>query len=191
MIALNSSDFSKPSIRYRLNTLFDIYFSEIDKAFLLWGATTFSIFSLAQFSSISWFLQALIDAALTGAVIAITSGLTWSIATQVKLRWVILLWAGLMTAGTVATAYGIFYSGIWILSHLCLLWLSLCAVGYGAMAVGMRSCCFSAVCLVHFCAIDLLNYTLSCQFFSSGLVIASALVFFSFIPWDMQTSKCS
>ncbi|MEL6601852.1 MAG: hypothetical protein AAFP20_01360 [Cyanobacteria bacterium J06614_10] len=198
MIAFNASDFSKPYATSRLNALPKICFTEIDQAFFIWGVITLVIFSLAQFSTISWIVQAIFDAALTGVGIATTSGLTWAIAGIAKLRWVVVLWAGLMSGGTVATAYGIFYGSALILPNLCLLWLTLCAAGYGAMAVGMRSRCFTAVCLVHLAALALslcnsiacIGYTSGWQFFSSGLVMASSLFFFSFVPWDMQTSDC-
>ncbi|MEO1623342.1 MAG: hypothetical protein AAFU53_20235 [Cyanobacteria bacterium J06632_3] len=203
MTAFNSSDVTKsfwvslpfnahrlsylPLIQ-KLSALPSVHFTEIDQAFIVWGAITLAIFSLGQFSPLSWTIQAVLDAALTGAGIATTSGLTWAIAVQAKLRWVIFLWAGLMAAGTVVTAYGVFFSSVLILSNLCLLWLGLCAVGYGAMAVGMRSRCFTAACLVHFAAMLFLNCTLGCQFFSSGLIMASTLFFFSFVQWDMQSS---
>ena len=171
-------------------------FTRIDQAFLLWGVLTLVIFSLGQFSLLSWSLQAVIDAALTGVGIALTSRLTWAIACQAKLRWVVLLWAVLMSVGTIATTYGIFYSSGLILSHLCVLWLALCVAGYGAMAIGMRSRCFTAACLVHLGALATpfyesitgLSHTSGWQFFYSGLVIASTLFFFSFVPWDRQPS---
>ncbi|MGB7084592.1 MAG: hypothetical protein WBD47_03500 [Phormidesmis sp.] len=177
---------SKRHLTDRLNTLPNIYFSEIDQAFLVWGALTLVIFSLGQFSTLSWAMQAILDAALTGVSIATTSGLTWAIASIAKLRWVVLLWAGLMSLGTIATLYGIFYGSALILSNLCVLWLSLCAVGYGAMAIGMHSCCFTVACLVHLGAIAALSYTSSYQFFDSGLVMALTLFFFSVVPWDMH-----
>lgn len=176
----------------KLNEPPSICFTEIDLAFLVWGAITLFIFSLAQFSLMSWTMQAIIDAALTGAGIAVTSGLTWAIASCARLRWVVFLWAGLMSAGTVVTAYGVFYSGIayggvLILSNLCPLWLCLCAAGYGAMAIGMKSRCFTAACLVHGVAIIGLSDASSWQFFSSGLIMASTLFFFSVVPWDAET----
>ncbi len=213
MIAFDSRDFSKPFLAeqtssmqtpgrvikrhftYRLHTLPRLCFTVIDQAFIVWGVVTLVIFSLAQFSTMSWTIQAIVDAALTGAGIAIASELTWVIASSARLRWVILLWAGLMALGTVATAYGIFYSSVLILSNLCVLWLGLCAVGYGAMAMGMQSRCFTAACLVHVGAIFLqkgffiaaLDYTSGCQFFTSGLVMALTLFFFSVVPWDMHS----
>lgn len=179
---------------HRLNALPQICFTEIDQAFLLWGALTVVIFSLGQFSPLSWSIQAIIDAALTGVGIALTSGITWAIACQAKLRWVVLLWALLMSAGTVATAYAIFYSGTFysgglILANLCLLWLALCAAGYGVMSIGMQSRCFTAACLVHLAAIAGLSYLSSWQFFGSGLIMASTLFFFSVVPWDRQESN--
>lgn len=184
MIALNSSDFSKRSFP---DALPRFCFTEIDRAFLVWGWITAVIFAITQFSSISWAIQAVLDAALTGAGIATTSGLTWAIAYHAKLRWVIFLWAGLMALGTVLTGYGVFCGYALILLNLCPLWLGLCATGYGVMAVGMQSRCFTAACLVHLGAIVLLRYTVSWQFFSTGLVMSVTLFFFSVVPWDRQT----
>lgn len=171
-----------------LRTLNDICFTEIDQAFLIWGWITLVIFSFAQFSTLSWTTQAMIDAALTGAGIATTSGLTWKLASSENLRWVIFLWAGLMLAGMLITTYGIFCGVGFILSNLCLLWLSLCAVGYGAMAIGMRSRCFGASCLVHILTIVGLEYDQSFQFIGTGVIMAFTLFFFSVVPWDMQAS---
>ncbi|MGD1864847.1 MAG: hypothetical protein ACFB0D_09845 [Phormidesmis sp.] len=207
MIAFDSRNFSTPSLAeqavnmqpgllkrhftHRLRGFASICLTEIDQAFIVWGALTLVIFSLGQFSTMNWTTQTILDAALTGAGIAVTSGLTWAISSSAKLRWVVFLWAGLMSAGSVATAYGIFYSSALILSNLCLLWLGLCAVGYGAMAIGMQSRCFTAACWVHLAAVPALSYASSCQFFTSGLVMALTLFFFSIVPWDMQASNDS
>lgn len=164
-------------------------FTELDQAFAAWGVVTLVIFSIAQFSSLTWTTQALIDAALTGATIAGTSGLTWQIASIAKLRWVVSLWAILMMLGMVVTAYGIFASVPMILANLCPLWMGLCTLGYGAMAVGMGSRCFSACTGVHAAAIALLYLNPSWQFFTSGWVIALTLFFFSVVPWDMRDAE--
>ncbi len=182
-------------LQQRINQLLDICFTEIDQAFLIWGVATLVIFSLAQFSTVGWTTQAVLDAALTGAAIATTSGLTWKLAVAEKLGWVIFLWAGLMSAGVVATAYGIFCGSSLILSNLCVLWLGLCTAGYSAMAIGMRSRCFTAASLVHALAVAGISYQYGghflqgWQFLGSGLVMASTLFFFSVVPWDMQASE--
>ncbi len=180
----------KANFQQRLRTLLQLrrYFhlSELDQAFVVWGAIALIIFSMAQFSAISWTAQAVIDAALTGAGIAGTSGLTWLIACEARLRWVICLWAVLMMVGVVVTAGGIFGGVGLILANLCLLWLGLCAAGYGAMAVGMRSRSFSAASLVHGLAMVGLDLQPGWQFFTSGLVMGATLFFFSVVPWDMR-----
>jgi len=207
MIAFDSLDFSTPSLAEQavsmqpgllkrhfthwLKGFASICLTEIDQAFIVWGALTLFIFSLGQFSTMSWTTQTILDAALTGAGVAITSGLTWAIASSAKLRWVIFLWVGLMSVGTTVTAYSIFYGSALILSNLCVLWLGLCAVGYGAMAIGMQSRCFTAACWVHLAALPALSHNSSCQFFISGLVMALTLFFFSVVPWDMQASNDS
>ncbi|MEO0887854.1 MAG: hypothetical protein AAFY54_18275 [Cyanobacteria bacterium J06648_10] len=203
MISLNASNFSHPSatpvldrqhsfdwlkghVISSLNAFFSRHFTEIDQAFVVWSALTLFMFSLGQFSTLSWTTQAILDAGLTGIGIATTSGLTWAIACQAKLRWVVLLWAMLMAAGSLITAYGIFCGHALILLNLCPLWLGLCAVGYGAMAAGMKSRCFTAAFWVHLSAMLFLSHTASYQFFTSGLVIALTLFFFSIVPWDRE-----
>ena len=176
------------TLQNRLNVFTDICFTEIDQAFIIWGAITLVIFCFAQFSMLDWRNQAVMDAVLTGVGIMATSGITWKIAIAEKLRWVIFLWAGLMSAGLLVTTYGIFCSTVLILSNLCLLWLGLCAIGYGMMAVGMQSRCFTAACLVHMLAMAALNYQTGWQFLASGFVMAFTLFFFSVVPWDMQAS---
>ncbi len=174
------------ALDHKLNAFPRFCFTAIDQAFLLWGALTFVIFSLGQFSTLSWTAQSVLDAALTGLGIASTSGLTWAIAGHAKLRWVILLWAALTTAGSIVTANGIFYGNALILSNLCPLWLGLCAAGYGAMAIGMKSRCFTAACLVHLGAVAGLSYISGWYFFNSGLIMTSTLFFFSSVPWDVE-----
>ena len=163
-----------------------IRLTELDQAFVAWGLAALLIFSLAQFSTLSWSIQAVLDASLTGATVAGTSGLTWQIAEIARLRWVVLLWAVLVSCGMGVTAYGIFCGVGFILVNLCPLWLGLCALGYLAMAIGMRSRCFAACSLVHGLAIIGLTFHPGWQFFTSGLVMALTLFFFSVVPWDMR-----
>ncbi|MGC1308129.1 MAG: hypothetical protein WA885_12950 [Phormidesmis sp.] len=164
-------------------------FTELDQAFIAWGLIALAIFGAAQFSPLSWTNQAIIDAALTGAGIAGTSGLTWEIACIANLRWVVFVWATLMSFGMVVTAYGIFGGVGFILVNLCVLWLGLCTLGYAMMAVGMGSRCFAAMTLVHGLAIALPSVYPSSQFIISGWVIALTLFFFSVVPWDMREAE--
>jgi hypothetical protein len=160
--------------------------SQLDQAFIAWGFIALAIFSLAQFSQMSWTTQSLLDAALTGIGIALTAKLTWRLACSERLRWVVGLWSVLMAGGTLATVYGIFYSIGIILANLCPLWLGLCSAGYLAMGIGLRSRCFSAASVVHAIAILEIAIHPGSQFFTSGLVMALTLFFFSVVPWDMR-----
>ncbi len=168
-------------------------FSQLDQAFLVWGAIALAIFSLAQFGSMSWMTQSLLDAALTGIGIVSTSKLTWRIACSERLKWVVCLWAVLMMGGMIATAYGIFCSSspsaVLILLNLCPLWLGLCAVGYLAMSIGLQSRCFGAASGVHGAAIAALSLYPHNQFLMTGLVMALTLFFFSVVPWDMRAAE--
>jgi hypothetical protein len=166
-----------------------ISFSQLDQAFSLWGVITLIIFSLAQCSSLNWTTQALVDAALTGIGIAGSARLTWHLACSERLRWVVCLWAVLMAGGMIATAYGIFCGVGTILINLCPLWLGVCALGYLAMGVGLRSRCFTAASVVHGAAIADLALHPSWQFLTTGWVIALTLFFFSLFPWDMRAEE--
>jgi hypothetical protein len=163
-----------------------VSFSELDQAFIAWGFIALAIFSLAQFSQLSWTTQSLLDAALTTIGIALTAKLTWRLACSERLRWVVGLWSVLMAGGTMVTLYGIFCSVGVILANLCLLWLGLCSAGYLAMGIGLRSRCFSAASVVHAIAILALGIHPGSQFFTSGLVMSLTLFFFSVVPWDMR-----
>lgn len=163
-----------------------VCFTSIDQAFILWGAASAVIFSTAQFSLLSWTTQALIDTAITGICIALTSSLTWQIAQEGNLRWVVFLWAVLMSGGMALTAYGIFYSVGAILVNLCPIWLSLCTLGYVAMSIKMRSYSFTAAAIVHAFATVHIDLVPSWQFLASGLVMSLTLFFFSVVPWDMR-----
>lgn len=170
-------------------TLPTLSFSELDQAFIAWGIIAIAIFAIAQFSLLGWQTQAFIDAALTSLGIASTSGLTWRLASSEKLRWVIFLWAGLMSGGMALTAYGIFGSVGLVLLNLCPLWLGLCSLGYLAMGVGLRSRSFTAASLVHGLSIFALPLHPSWQFLTTGLVMAFTLFFFSVVPWDMRSAE--
>ena len=164
-----------------------VCFTYIDQAFILWGVASIVIFSIAQFSLLGWATQATIDAAITGACIACTSGLTWKIAREENLRWVVFLWAALMSGGMVLTAYGIFCGVGVILIDLCPIWLGICALGYTAMGVKMRSYSFTAAAIVHGIGIFGISLVPAWQFLASGLVMALTLFFFSVVPWDMRS----
>ncbi len=168
-------------------------FSQLDQAFWIWGAIALAIFSLAQFSTLSWMTQSLLDAALTGIGIISTSKLTWRLACSERLKWVVCLWAVLMMVGMIATAYGIFCSSspgaVLILLNLCPLWLGLCALGYLAMSIGLQSRCFGAASWVHGAAIAALSFDPHHQFLTTGLVMALTLFFFSVVPWDMRAAE--
>lgn len=166
-----------------------VSFTELDQAFTAWGLIALAIFLLAQFSTLSWATQALVDAALTGAGIAGTAKLTWRLAYSESLRWVVGLWTMLMAGGMIATAYGIFYGVGLILMNLCVLWLGLCTIGYLAMGIGLRSRSFSSASLVHGLAIAAVQIHPTNQFLISGLVMSLTLFFFSLVPWDMRAAE--
>lgn len=164
-----------------------VCFTSIDQAFVLWGIASAIIFSMAQFSLLSWTTQAVLDAALTGVCIGFTSGLTWQIAKAENLRWVVFLWAVLMSGGMAVTAYGIFCGVGSILIALCPLWLGLCTLGYATMGIKMRSYSFTAAAIVHAIGTFAVDLVPTWQFLASGLVMTLTLFFFSVIPWDMRS----
>ena len=175
-------------IRWRIGdiTLFQTLYTRIDQVFALWGGITAFIFWVAQFYPISWTDQAIAWSILTVLGAGIMAWMTWYWVTVEKLRWVVYGWSGLMLIGVALTDYGIFWGCGWILLNLCPIWLGLCAIGYLASGIGMRSRTFLIAGLFHLIAIPMLSISPGWQFFNTGFVMAGSLFLLSNIQWDMR-----
>ncbi len=160
------------------------YYTRLDQALVIWGGVTAVIFLTAQFSHLSWTVQALVWSILTLSAIPITSWLTWHWARLKQLRWVVILWALLILGGNCLTDYGVFLARGGILSHLCPGWLGLCVLGYWSTSIGMRSRALTLIGLVHLCAIPLLRLIPEEQFFLTGTVMAGSLWVLAAWQWD-------
>ena len=167
-------------------TLINNIYTRIDQVFILWGVITAGIFFTAQFSSISWQFQAIVWSVLTviGTVGMICLTHFWVVVEQ--LRWVTLLWSGLMLLGLAITNIGIFGIVPVILMNLCPLWLGLSALGYIVMGWGMSSRTFILMGLFHLFGIVVLPHVLGWQFLTTGLIMASSLILLSELQWDMR-----
>jgi hypothetical protein len=161
-------------------------YTRIDQVFLLWGIITAAIFLTAQFYPISWQFQAILWSILTllgtGGMLYLTD--FW--VKVEKLRWIAWLWTGLMLLGLGITNFGIFSSIPLILINLCPLWLSLSAVGYIVMGLGMYSRTFIFIGIFHLLGIVLLPYLMGWQFLTTGLIMSSSLLLLAELQWDMR-----
>ena len=112
--------------------------------------------------------------------------LAWFWVKVERFRWLIYLWSALVLIGLALTDYGIFMGSGIILSNLCPLWLMLCALGYGAMGLGMRSRTFLMVAALHSLAIPALSLAPAYQFSMTAIVMSSCLFFLAEVQWDMR-----
>ncbi len=167
-------------------TLINNIYTRIDQVFILWALITAGIFFTAQFCPISWQFQAIVWSTLTligtAGMICLTH--FWVVVEQ--LRWVILLWSGLMLLGLGITNIGIFGSIPVILMNLCPLWLVLSAIGYLVMGWGMYSRTFILMGIFHLLGIMVIPYVPGWQFLTTGLIMASSLILLSELQWDMR-----
>ncbi|NEP15955.1 MAG: hypothetical protein F6J97_03515 [Leptolyngbya sp. SIO4C1] len=176
-------------LRLRLGslTLLETHFTRIDQVFLVWAGISAAIFGTAQFwPTLSWTTQAALWGCLTCVGIVTMSNLAWFWVQVERLRWVVYLWSGLMLGGVILTAHGIFSGVPLILMNLCGLWLSLCAAGYGAMGIGMRSRSFLLAALMHLAVLPVLSSALAWQFLLTGAVMSGCLLLLACVQWDMR-----
>ena len=160
------------------------YYTRLDQALLLWGAVTAIIFAIAQFSCWDWHTQAIADSILTLSAVLATIALTWQWAMAKRARWVVGLWSGLMLSAIALSDYGILVGNGLILRHLCTGWLSICALGYGVTAIGMRSQALKLIALLHLCLVPILVARVTEQFWLTGSVLTLSLWILATLQWD-------
>jgi hypothetical protein len=175
-------------IRLKLGrlTLICSHYTRIDQIFMFWSVVAALIFFAAQFTSLSWTLQAWLWSVLslgTGLVMAVWS---WRWTEIEQLRWLIWLWLGVVAAGVGLTDYSIFAHWGMIMGHLCQLWLGLCMVGYLLTGIGLQSRSLCVVSLLHGLGLLLLPWVSSYQFLTTGLIIGSTLLVLGECQWDMR-----
>jgi hypothetical protein len=167
-------------------TLISAFYTRIDQVFVVWGLICATIFLTAQFSPISWLIQAGFWSVLTliGTVSMVVLTHFW--VKVERLKWLLYCWVMLMVTGVVVTDLSIFLGWGEVLMNLCPMWLGLSAVGYFCTGIGMRSRAFSLAGIVHLLAIILLPYVGGLQFITTGLVMAANLLMFAEVQWDMR-----
>lgn len=167
-------------------TLISAFYTRIDQVFVVWGLICATIFLTAQFAPISWVIQAGFWSVLTliGTVSMIVLTHFW--VRVERLQWLLYGWMFLMVVGVVLTDLSIFLGWGQILMRLCPIWLVLSALGYLCTGLGMRSRAFTVAALIHILSIPLLPYVGGWQFLVTGLVMATNLLLFSAVQWDMR-----
>ncbi len=167
-------------------TLFSRFYTRIDQVFVLWGLISAAIFITAQFLPLSWNLQAVL-----WSVLSLLGTLGMVVLTEYwvkveRLTWLVCCWAILMVGGLVVTDLSIFLGWGEVLIRLCPLWLGLCSLGYFFTGFGLRSRAFFLASLIHLLGIDILPYVGGWQFLATGIIMASSLMVFAEIQWDMR-----
>jgi hypothetical protein len=167
-------------------TIISAFYTRIDQVFVVWGLICATIFFTAQFVPISWVIQAGLWTALTlGGTVSMVI-LTHFWVRVERLEWLLYGWVMLMVGGVVVTDLAIFLGWGQVLMRLCPLWLGVCALGYFCTGLGMRSRAFTIAALLHLLSIPLLPYVGGWQFLTTGLVMATNLLLFSAVQWDMR-----
>ncbi|MDB9526751.1 hypothetical protein PN498_12190 [Oscillatoria sp. CS-180] len=180
-------------IEWRLGQfqLFSGAYTRIDQTFMIWGWITAIIFTVAQFSQVNWYSQALLWSGLTVIGIVAMAALAWFWVRVEQLRWVVYAWVLLMLLGVVLTDAGIFLGWGWVVLNLCQLWLGISAIGYGVTGIGLRSRTFLLAGLIHGIGIVLLPTFSTLPFLFTGIIIAGTLLFLSEVQWDMRPPSAS
>ncbi len=173
--------------RIKQRTVISWLYTRIDQVFLLWGWIVGLIFLTPQFfPMVSWVHQAILWSLLSAIGVGVMVWLAWFWVAVERLRWLIYLWAELVAGGLALTDYGIFAGSGLVLTNLCALWLLLCAIGYGAMGLGMRSRAFFGVMALHVAAVPLLSVVPAYQFLVTAAVMSGSLFLLAEVQWDMR-----
>jgi hypothetical protein len=180
--------------RWQVNqrTVLSWLYTRIDQVFLLWGWVTGLIFLTPHlWPTVSWTDQALLWSVLTVVALGLMARLAWFWVTVEQLRWLVYSWGGLLLGGLALTDYGIWAGSGVILSHLCPLWLGVCALGYGAMGIGMGSRTFVLLAMLHAATLPVLTLVPAYQFLTTALVMAGSLFSLAEVQWDMRPPQVS
>ncbi|NCJ07839.1 hypothetical protein GS597_15245 [Synechococcales cyanobacterium C] len=164
----------------------DAHYTRIDQVFMLWGLIAGVIFMTAEWAPLLWTTQALLWSVVTLSISAIMIRLSWCWARIERLRWLVCFWASLMLLGVVITDIGIFGHWGWLMGHLCLLWLELCAFGYGVSAIAVQSRSLGTVGLIHgLSGVAIANLSTH-SFGMTALIMAGTLLLLGEYQWDMR-----
>ena len=140
----------------------------------------------AQFTTISWTIQAVCWSILTVTGVVVMFSLTHFWVKVEWVQWVVAWWSMLMISGVVLTDLGIWGGWGQILMYLCHLWLGLSAIGYLVTGLGLRSRALLIAATIHVLGLLALPYFIGWQFLLTGLVMTANLLFLAQVQWDMR-----
>ena len=167
-------------------TLVSTIYTRVDQSFGVWGLLSALIFMTAQFTTISWTIQAVCWSVLTLTGVIAMFGLTHFWVKVERVSWIVSWWSWLMLSGVVLTDVGIFGGWGQILMYLCHLWLGLSAVGYLVTGLGLHSRALLIAATIHLLGMLALPYCIGWQFLLTGLVMTANLLFLAQVQWDMR-----
>ena len=167
-------------------TLVTNIYTRVDQSFGVWGLVSALIFMTAQFTTISWTIQAVCWSILTVTGVVAMFSLTHFWVKVERVKWVVSWWSVLMITGVVLTDVGIFGGWGQILMYLCHLWLGLSVLGYLVTGLGLRSRALLIAATIHLVGMLALPYFIGWQFLLTGLVMTTNLLFLAQVQWDMR-----
>ena len=167
-------------------TLITNIYTRVDQSFGVWGLVSALIFMTAQFTTISWTMQAVCWSILTVTGVVAMFSLTHFWVKVERVQWVVAWWSMLMISGVVLTDLGIWGGWGQILMYLCHLWLGLSALGYLVTGLGLRSRALLIAATIHLIGLVALPYFIGWQFLLTGLVMTANLLFLAQVQWDMR-----
>lgn len=172
--------------KYRFHSTF---YTKIDQTCLIWGVLVIPIFGVGQFSTVDWLIQAIVWTVISLLGLCGMVGLTQSWVRSKRLSWLLHSWVILIIGGLLLTNLSIFLRCGRLLSHVCALWLILCAMGYLLSGLALRSRAFLATSLLHLVTVFFLPYVSGWQIIFTGMAIAIPLLILAEFQWDMQIER--
>lgn len=168
-------------------TLYSTFYTQVDRACIIWSLISVAIFFTAQFFPLDWRFQAVLWSVLTlvGTVLMVAWTRFW--VKEEGVSWVLYFWVILMVAGLVITDLGIYLSWGEVLIRLCDLWLFLSAVGYVCTGLAVRSRAIILVGAFHVLCMFMLPLFRAWQFLVTGAVQAIGLLVLAQWQWDMRS----
>ena len=160
--------------------------TRLDQALILWGTVTGAIFLIAQSFPIDWRLQAVAWSVLSCVAIGVCGWLTWFWVITRNQRWILYGWSLLVLVGLGLTDYAIFGGSGLLLSHLCLIWLGISALGYVVTGIGMQAPALILIGMVHLCTAAGLPLVPVWNFLLTGVVMSSSLFCLAAFYWEHQ-----
>jgi hypothetical protein len=160
------------------------FYTRVDQAFILWGLLLVPMFITAQFTALSWSLQAQLWSILSTFGTVMTVILTSKWVQRRQVTWILYCWVVLMVLGIGLTDLAVFLGWVDVLLNLCPLWLGLSTFGYLCTGLAVRSRTLLVAGILHFLCIFLLPYFGGWHYLITGMLMTLCLLLLAEFEWD-------